>query len=134
MKKQIIKAMILLIVIVGFLWGGIAMQRQYETYEASRDELLQLENRTTQLQQELDSLTASSAEEMSARTAQLQQETEGLRQQVETLQTEIGVLNDYLEENSGAIAAQQEELAYLQDVYEALDEGMAYVKQLIAES
>ena len=62
----------------------------------------------------------------------LSQEARALSEQLETLREEIEQLSSYLEENRDAAEKAQEELEYLQGVYDALKDGLTQVEGYIA--
>ena len=55
-----------------------------------------------------------------------------LADQLQALHTEMEVLRSFLEENQDAAAQAQEEIDYLQGVYNALEEGLKEVENYIA--
>lgn len=134
MKKQIIFTVILIPVIALCLWGIAVLRQQSAVRDAAMAELSQLETQTAQLQQDLAGLNTAAAEDTAAQADRLQQQTLQMQQQLDPLREEIEALNTQLEENSDAIAGVKEDIAYLEAVYDALEEGLAYVRQLIAES
>ena len=136
MKLRIIAAVLLVAVIAGAIWGAGILREQMtlaqETYEAQVLQLAELDDQAAQLQKTLDGMSLDDALKHQEQADQLLREAEDLAAQLETLRQEIEQMKTYLEENQAAIAEAEEEMTYLQGVYDELKEGLAKVEGYIS--
>lgn len=136
MKLRIIAAVLLLAVIAGAVWGAWVLQKEYAQAQRETDIRIQqlhtLQTRTADLQQTLDGLTLDAAQARQEEADRLTQEAEELAAQLALLKTEMETMKTYLEENQDAAAEAQEELTYLQGVYDELEKGLAKVEGYLA--
>lgn len=136
MKLRIFAAVLLLAVIAGAVWGAWVLQKEYAQAQKEttiRTQQLQtLQDKTAALQQTLDGLTLDAAQARQEEADRLTRETEELAAQLALLQSEMETMKTYLEENQDAAAEAQEELTYLQGVYDELEKGLAQVEGYLA--
>ena len=137
MKKHIIITAALVIAIAGFLVGGIflmqADRRQETAIAAVQEQLDRLSADATALENALAGLTTAQADGYTAQAEAIRQQTAELQNQLEDLQKEIDNLQAYLDENKDAIDPIMEEVAYLQGVYNELENGLKQVNGYLAE-
>ena len=136
MKLRIISVVLLLAFLALALLAACFLQTKLaqaqEVYQVHCAQVQELEDHAAQLQKDLEALTLAGAQANLDQAQQLRQEAEELSAQMETLRTEIEELKTYLEENQDAAAEAQEELIYLQGVYDELEKGLAQVQSYIA--
>lgn len=136
MKRNIIIRVILLLLILGLVFGGITLRNSWSQKKEVTDQAtLQLQQLTEQaelLSRKLAGLTMDQAQAQTAQAETLREEAAALTAEMEELQKEIDSLTLHLEENKEALASVQEELTYLQGVYDALEDGLQNVEKYIA--
>ena len=136
MKIRVIAAIVLAAMVGGLFWLSMGKREQYRQELAVYEEAAQKMERQALLVQEkqarLDALTTEKADRLTADAKALEQETAQLEQDILTLQGEIEALQGTLDELSGEAQAKQEEKNYLDQVYQALQEGYEKVKGYIA--
>ena len=136
MKLRIIATVLLVVALAGGILGASILEKEYGAAQARYDEqfsqLQTLEEKAEALRQTLDTLTMDTAQARQDQADALSQEARTLSEQLETLRDEIEQLSSYLEENREAAEKAQEELEYLQGVYDALKDGLAQVEGYIA--
>ena len=136
MKIRVIAAIVLAAMVGGLFWLSMEKREQYRQELAVYEEAAQKMERQALLVQEkqarLDALTTEKADRLAADAKALAQEAALLEQEILTLQGEIETLQGTLDQLSGEAQAKQEEKDYLDQVYQALQEGYEKVKGYIA--
>lgn len=136
MKLRIISVVLLLAFLALALLSANYLQTKLtqtqDRYQVHCAQVQELEDQAAKLQKTLEELTLEKAQANLDQAQQLRQEAEELVVQMETLRTKIEELKTYLEENQEAAAEAQEELNYLQGVYDELEKGLAQVQSYIA--
>ncbi len=136
MKLRIFAAVLLTVVVIAALGGAWLLQGQLsqarERHDAQTRQLQELTDQANKLQDTLDDLTLDNAQAQQSQAEDLTRQARELEAQIETLRTEMEALNAFLAENQELAAQLQEELTYLQGVYDALEEGLKEVEGYIA--
>ena len=136
MKIRVIAAIVLAAVVGGLFWLSMEKREEYQVKLTAYEEAVEKMEQQTILVQEkqarLDALTTEKADRLAADAKALEQETAQLEQEILTLQGEIETLQGTLDQLSGEAQAKQEEKDYLDQVYQALQEGYEKVKGYIA--
>ena len=136
MKLRIIAAVVLLAVIAAALGGAWLLQQQLTQsqarYEDQTRQLQELSEQAQKLQADLDGLNLDLVQERQSQADDLTRQARDLEEQMQSLRTEMEELNAFLEENQEAAAQIQEEMEFLQGVYDALEEGLKKVEGYIA--
>lgn len=136
MKLRIIAAVVLVLALVASLCGAWILHGAYsdarDRHTAQSAQLQELTARAEELQSTLDGLTLDNAQDLQAQAQELDRQAQELADQLQALHTEMEVLRSFLEENQDAAAQAQEEIDYLQGVYNALEEGLKEVENYIA--
>ena len=136
MKLRIIAAVLLVVVVIAAFGGAWLLQGELSKAREQNDvqalQLQELTEQANQLQTILDGLTLDKAQTQQSQAEELTRQAMDLEAQIQALGTEMDALNAFLEENQEAAAQLQEELTYLQGVYDALEEGLEQVKSYIA--
>lgn len=136
MKLRIIAAVLLAAMVCGFMWLSMEKREEYQVklaaYEEAYEKMRQQEQTVQEKQAALDALTTDKADSRAAEAEALRQEAEALEQEMLALQTEIANLRGTLDGLSGDAQEKQEEMDYLDQVYQALQEGYEKVKGYIA--
>lgn len=136
MKLRIIATVLLICALAGGILGAFVLGKEYDTvlanYEEQNRQLQALEEQAEALRQTLEGLTMDTAQARQDQADALNQEARLLSEQLQTLREEIENLSCYLAENQDAVQAAQEELEYLQGVYDELEKGLAKVEGYIA--
>lgn len=136
MKIRIVAAIVLAAMVGGLFWLSMEKREQYRqelaVYEEAAQKMEQQALLVQEKQARLDALTTEKADRLTADAKALEQETAQLEQEILTLQGEIETLQGTLDQLSGEAQAKQEEKDYLDQVYQALQEGYEKVKGYIA--
>jgi peptidoglycan hydrolase CwlO-like protein len=136
MKLRIFAAVVLALALIVGLCSAWLLKREYSQAQADCDarteQLRELQDTARQLQDELDGLTDENAQAQQAQVQELNLQVQQLQAQLEELRTEMEALSSFLAENQDAAAQAQEEIDYLQGVYNALEEGLKEVENYIA--
>lgn len=136
MKIRIVAAIVLAAVVCGLFWLSMEKREEYQlklsAYEEAAQKMEQQALLVQEKQAQLEALTTEKADRFATDAKALEQETAQLEQDILTLQGEIETLQGMLDELSGEAQAKQEEKDYLDQVYQALQEGYEKVKGYIA--
>lgn len=136
MKIRVIAAIVLAAMVGGLFWLSMEKREEYQVkltaYEEAVEKMEQQALLVQEKQARLDALTTEKADRLTADAKALAQETAQLEQEILTLQGEIETLQGTLDQLSGEAQAKQEEKDYLDQVYQALQEGYEKVKDYIA--
>ena len=136
MKKKILFRSLLILLAAALLAGGLHFRnlwrQEKEVCDTASQRLQLVTEQVAQLEEKLAALTLDKAQEQTLRAEQLQDSAEELIGQMDALKTEIEELTLFLEENQDVAANAEEELTYLQGVYDALDDGLQKVEEYIA--
>ena len=136
MKIRIVAAIVLAAMVGGLFWLSMEKREEYQVkltaYEEAVEKMEQQALMVQEKQARLDALTTEKADRLTADAKALEQETAQLEQDILTLQGEIETLQGTLDQLSGEAQAKQEEKDYLDQVYQALQEGYEKVKGYIA--
>lgn len=136
MKTRIIAAIVLAAAVCGLLWLSMEKREEYRqklsAYEEAVQKMEQQELLVQEKQAQLDALTTDKADQLAADAQGLEQEAARLEQEIADLQTQIAAIRDALDNPSEEEAAKKEEMDYLDQVYQALQEGYEKVKGYIA--
>ena len=136
MKLRIFAAVVLVLALVASLCGAWILHGAYsdarDRHTAQSAQLQELTARAVELQSTLDGLTLDNAQDLQAQAQELDRQAQELADQLQALHTEMEALRSFLEENQDAAAQAQEEIDYLQGVYNALEEGLKEVENYIA--
>ena len=136
MKIRIIAAIVLAAMVCGLFWLSMEKRNEFDqklaAYTQADEDLRQQKAAVREKQAQVDALNtekadslAGDAEELSKETARWEQEILKLQGEIETLKTTL----DGLAENAQSM---QEEMSYLDQVYQALQEGYEKVKGYLA--
>ena len=136
MKLRIFASVVLVLALVASLCGAWILHGAYsdarDRYTVQSSQLQELTARAEELQSTLDGLTLDNAQDLQAQADALNRQAQELADQLQALHTEMEALRSFLEENQDAAAQAQEEIDYLQGVYNALEEGLKEVENYIA--
>ena len=136
MKLRVFLAVILIIVIAGAGFGLWKLQGDYSQAQLRHGEQLkqiqELEDQAAKLQETLDSITLEEAQSRQTQAEELNRQTLELKEQMDALRAEMEAMSSFLEENQELAAQIEEELTYLQGVYDELEEGLKKVEGYIA--
>lgn len=136
MKLRIFAAVVLVLALIVGLCGAWLLNREYSQakagYDVRAEQLRELQDTARQLQDTLDGLTEENAQAQQAQAQELASQAQELKARLEELHTEMEALRSFLAENQDAAAQAQEEIDYLQGVYNALEEGLKEVENYIA--
>ena len=136
MKLRILAAVVLVLALVASLCGAWILHGAYsdarDRHTAQSARLQELTARAEELQSTLDGLTLDNAQDLQAQADALNRQAQELADQLQALHTQMEALRSFLEENQDAAAQAQEEIDYLQGVYNALEEGLKEVENYIA--
>lgn len=136
MKIRIVAAIVLAAMVGGLFWLSMEKREEYQVkltaYEEAVEKMEQQALMVQEKQARLEALTTEKADRFAADVKALEQETAQLEQDILTLQGEIETVQGMLDELSGEVQAKQEEMDYLDQVYQALQEGYEKVKGYIA--
>ena len=136
MKKHIIGAIVLAVMVCGLMWLAMEKREEYHVklsaYEEAYEEMKQQELLVQEKQAQLAALTTDKADKLTADAQALEQEAEKLEQEIQVLQAQIETLQTSLDDLSEEQQANKEEMDYLDQVYQALQEGYEKVKGYIA--
>lgn len=136
MTMRKIAALVLVLALAVTLYAVWGLQKEYSAAREQSDtrlgQLQELTDRAEQLQDTLEGLTLDNAQAQQAQAEELMRQADELKVQMQTLRTEMDTLRSYLEENRDMAAQAEEELTYLQGVYDALEEGLKEVERYIA--
>ena len=136
MKLRIIAAVLLVVVVIAAFGGAWLLQGELSKARERNDvqalQLQELTEQANQLQTILDGLTLDKAQTQQSQAEELTRQARELETQIQSARTEMDALNAFLAENQEAAAQLQEELTYLQGVYDALEEGLEQVKGYMA--
>ena len=136
MKIRVIAAIVLAAMVGGLFWLSMEKREQYRqelaVYEEAVEKMEQQALLVQEKQARLDALTTEKADRFTADAKALAQEAALLEQEILTLQGEIETLQGTLDQLSGEAQAKQKEKDYLDQVYQALQEGYEKVKGYIA--
>ena len=136
MKRSILAAILLAATVCGLMWLSMEKRNEYDeklaAYTQAYEELRQQEAVVQEKQAQLNGLTTDKADNRAGEAASLSQEAARLEQEVLQLQAEIETLKTTLEDLGKDAQAKQEEMDYLDQVYQALQEGYEKVKGYLA--
>lgn len=136
MKIRIVAAIVLAAMVGGLFWLSMEKREQYRqelaVYEEAAQKMEQQALLVQEKQARLDALTTEKADRFAADAKALEQEAALREQEILALQAEIDTLQETLDSLSGEAQAKQEEKDYLDQVYQALQEGYEKVKGYIA--
>lgn len=134
MKSRIIAMLVLLALLPAALLAAgelrLSLAEAQDRRIAMSRELNDLEDLAAKLNDEIDLLSAENP--LVQENVLLNQQTQALREELETLRSQIEEMKTFLGENQEAFAEAEEELTYLQGVYDALEEGLSKVEGYIA--
>ena len=136
MKIRIVAAIVLAAMVGGLFWLSMEKREQYRqelaVYEEAAQKMEQQALLVQEKQARLEALTTEKADRFAADAKALEQEAALREQEILALQAEIDTLQETLDSLSGEAQAKQEEMDYLDQVYQALQEGYEKVKGYIA--
>ena len=136
MKIRIVAAIVLAAMVGGLFWLSMEKREQYRqelaVYEEAAQKMEQQALLVQEKQARLEALTTEKADRFAADAKALAQEAALREQEILALQAEIDTLQETLDSLSGEAQAKQEEMDYLDQVYQALQEGYEKVKGYIA--
>ena len=136
MKIRIIAAIVLAAMVCGLFWLSMEKREQYQNnlaaYEEEYAKLQQQELIVKDKQAALDALTSDKADARTEEAAALLQDAARLEQEMQALQTQIETLKGNLSDLGADAQKKQEEIDYLDQVYQALQEGYEKVKGYLA--
>lgn len=136
MKLRIITAIVLAAVVCGLFWLSMEKRNEFDqklaAYTQADEELRQQEAAVREKQAQLDALNTDKADSLAADAQALSQEAARLEQEILTLQGEIETLKTTLDGLEESAQSMQEEMDYLDQVYQALQEGYEKVKGYLA--
>lgn len=136
MKIRIIAAIVLAAMVCGLFWLSMEKREQYQlklaAYEEAYEKMEQQALVVQQLQARLDALTTDQADELAGDAQTMAQEADRLEKEMQELQTQIDTLKESLDNLGADALSKQEEIDYLEQVYQALQEGYEKVKGYIA--
>ena len=136
MKRSIIVAIVLAAAVCGLMWLSMEKREEYHAklsaYEEAYGEMEKQEQLVQEKQAQLAALTTDKADKQNADAQALQQQASQLEQEILELQAQIEALQTSLDDMSEAYQDKQEEMDYLDQVYQALQEGYEKVKGYIA--
>lgn len=136
MKIRIIAAIVLAAMVCGLFWLSMEKREQYQlklaAYEEAYEKMEQQALVVQQLQARLDALTTDKADELAGDAQAMAQEADRLEKEMQELQTQIDTLKESLDNLGADALSKQEEIDYLEQVYQALQEGYEKVKGYIA--
>lgn len=135
-KIRIVAAIVLAAMVGGLFWLSMEKREQYRqelaVYEEAAQKMEQQALLVQEKQARLEALTTEKADRFAADAKALEQEAALREQEILALQAEIDTLQETLDSLSGEAQAKQEEMDYLDQVYQALQEGYEKVKGYIA--
>ena len=136
MKIRIIAAIVLAAMVCGLFWLSMEKREEYQlklaAYEEAYEKMEQQALVVQQLQARLDALTTDKADELAGDAQAMAQEADRLEKEMQELQTQIDTLKESLDNLGADALSKQEEIDYLEQVYQALQEGYEKVKGYIA--
>ena len=136
MKVRIIAAIVLAAMVCGLFWLSMEKQEEYQlklaAYEEATQKMEQQELLVREKQTQLAQLTTEKADQLAADAKALEQEAARLEQEIQALQTEMATIQASLDNLSPEEQEKKEEMDYLDQVYQALQEGYEKVKGYIA--
>lgn len=136
MKIRIIAAIVLAAMVCGLFWLSMEKREQYQlklaAYEEAYEKMEQHALVVQQLQARLDALTTDKADELAGDAQAMAQEADRLEKEMQELQTQIDTLKESIDNLGADALSKQEEIDYLEQVYQALQEGYEKVKGYIA--
>jgi uncharacterized coiled-coil DUF342 family protein len=135
-KIRIIAAIVLAAMVCGLFWLSMEKREEYQlklaAYEEAHEKMEQQALVVQQLQARLDALTTDKADELAGDAQAMAQEADRLEKEMQELQTQIDTLKESLDNLGADALSKQEEIDYLEQVYQALQEGYEKVKGYIA--
>ena len=136
MKTRIIAAIVLAAAVCGLFWLSMEKREEYRlkltAYEQAYEQVEQQTLLVQEKQALLDALTTEKADGLAADAQNLEQEAVRLEKEIAELRTQIGNIQSALDNPTPEQLEKKEEMDYLDQVYQALQEGYEKVKGYIA--